>query len=385
MSVDRSWLEQIVAEDEHGLLDTPVKAAPKTSQSRLVDAFQEICAFIETHGRSPEENPNDIAEWQLAHRLKGIVNDPEQCAALAEYDIHGVLVEPEPPASIEEIIAKDDLGILDGDGDVDIFTLRHVPGKTIQPDEVAERRECKDFDEFRDLFTGCQAELKTGERALIDSRREAVIQQGTFFVIGGVLAYVAEVRDEKKQAGRRIARLRVIYENGTESNLLLRSLARRLYDDGRVVTESNHTTLEKMGLEPNTPMGAVYVLRSMSTDPQVVAIPNLCKIGFTKGKTADRIKNAANEKTYLNAPVRIVREFMIPSAIASNIETLIQTFFASARIDVTYERDGEKIAVAREWFSVPIEAIDEAIQLISAGTVISYAYDPERRCIGLRA
>jgi hypothetical protein len=132
-------------------------------------------------------------------------------------------------------------------------------------------------------------------------------------------------------------------------------------------------------------MGALYVLQSLSTDPQITAIPNLCKIGFTTGKTVDRIKNAANEKTYLNAPVHVVREYLMPSAIASNIEALVHTFFASARIDVTYERSGEKVSVAREWFSVPLSVIDESVDLLSAGTITNYVYDREAGTIVLRA
>ena len=385
MSVDRSWLEQIVAEDEHGLLDTPVKAAPKTPQSRLVDAFQEICAFIEKHGRAPDKNPNDITEWQLHHRLKGIVNDPKQCAALAEYDIHGVLVEPEPPASIEEIIAKDDLGILDGDGDVDIFTLRHVPGKTIQPDEVAERRECKDFDEFKPLFVECHAQLKAGERSLIlPDRKEASINQGTFFVSGGVLGYIAEVGDERRERGRRSARLRCIYENGTESNILLRSLARAMYEGGRIVTESSAVTLEKMGFEVEAGHGEIYVLRSLSQDPQVQAIPDLHKIGFTRTSTAKRIIQASEQRTYLNAPVEIVATYAVDARVASNIESVLHRFFSAAQMNVTYERDGEKVAVAREWFSVPRAVIDEAVQLLSSGTITNYEFDPLLRTIRLR-
>ncbi len=376
-SVDPAWLQQIIEEDEHGLLAIPVKAAPITRDERLVNAFKEICTFIEKHGRAPEKNMNDVAEFQLHARLQGIVNDPAQREALAEYDVHGVLAEPEPPATIEEIFATDDTGLLDSSDDVpDIFTLTHVPEKVNLPDEVAERTKCEDFDQFEELFKECHAELKRGDRTLIETGKQDSIQQGTFFVLGGVLGYIAEIGDEKREGGRRIARLRCIFDNGTEANYLLRTLQRHMYDGGKIVTEPNLVTLAKMGLQPETKMGALYVLQSLSTDSQITAIPNLCKIGFTTGKTADRIKNAANEKTYLNAPVHVVREYLMPSTIASDIESIMHTFFANARIDVTYERDGEKVAVAREWFSVPIDAVDEAVALISAGTIVNYEYDP---------
>lgn len=385
MSVDRAWLEQVIAEDEHGLLEVPVKAPPKTAEARLVDAFKEVCAFIERHGRAPEENPNDITEWQLHHRLKGIVNDPDQREALKEYDVHGVLVEPEPPASIEEIIASDDFGVLDGDDEIDIFTLKHVPETREEPEEVAERRPCKDFADFEPLFKECHAQLRTGERTLIlPERKEATVNTGTFFVVRGVLAYVASVGEESREKSGRRARLRVIFENGTESNLLLRSLTRHLYDGGRVVTEPAEVTLEKLGFEVEAGHGEVYVLRSLSTDPQVVEIPNLHKIGFTKGSTKKRIVQASEQRTYLNAPVEIVATWAVDKRVASDIESLLHRFFDAARIEVTYERDGERVASAREWFSVPIEAIDEAVQLIAAGTIANYRYDAEERQVVLR-
>jgi hypothetical protein len=385
-SVDPSWLRQIIEEDEHGLLIIPVKAAPVTRDERLVTAFKEICTFIETHGRAPEKNTSDVDEFQLHARLQAIVTDPVQREALSEYDVHGVLTEPEPPATIEEIFATDDAGLLDGGDDApDIFTLTHIKEKVNLPDEIADRTRCEDFEQFEPLFKRCHAELKAGERSLIEFRNESQISEDSFFVTGGVIAYVAEIGDEKKEAGRRVARLRVIYENGTESNPLLRSFGRNLYKNGKRITEPNHTTLERMGLMKSTKMGVVYVLRSLSTDPQVVAIPDLHKIGFTTRTTADRIKQANQEKTYLNAPVEVVAEYGLPAAIASNVENLIHKFFAAARISVHYERNGAVVTEAKEWYSVPRDVINEVVELVGAGTIVNYEYDPATQTLRLRS
>lgn len=60
----------------------------------------------------------------------------------------------------------------------------------------------------------------------------AEIKQGEFFIVGGQIAYVAEVGKEfVSQYDRRDSRLRVIYDNGTESDVLLRSLQRALHRD----------------------------------------------------------------------------------------------------------------------------------------------------------
>ena len=384
-SVDPAWLQQIIAEDEHGLLIIPVKAAPITRDERLVTAFKEICTFIETHGRAPEKNTSDVNEYQLHARLQAIVTDPVQREALAEYDVHGVLIEPEPPATIEEIFTSDDSGLLDGDDDTpDIFTLRNVPKKVNAPDEIAERAKCKDFGQFEPLFKQCHVELRSGERSVIEFRNESSISEDSFFVTGGVLAYVAEIGDEKKEAGRRVARMRVIYENGTESNPLLQSFSRILYKNGKRITEPNHTTLAKMGLEVGTKMGRVYVLQSLSTDPQVTAIPNLHKIGYTTKTTEERIKQANKEKTYLNAPVKIVADWELAAAIAPNVEGIIHQFLADARIQVRYTHAGKTVAEAHEWFSVPIHIINEVVRLIGAGSIVNYAYDKQAQAVKLR-
>jgi len=385
VSVDPEWLRQVIESDEYGLLSLPVKAAPVTSQDRLVASFQEICSFIETHGRSPEANSANVAEYQLHARLHAIINDPEQRAALAAYDTYGVLVEPEPPASIDEIFASDTLGVLEEAAAVEIFTLKNVPAERTSPEEVAERQPCPDFEKFEPLFKQCHAELREGSRTMIEFRNESQISAESFYVVRGVLAYVAEIGEETKVRGRRVARLRCIFENGTESNLLLQSLARSLYDDGRRVTEPNHVTLERMGLQAETPMGTVYVLRSLSKDPQVQAIPHLHKIGSTKGTTSSRIANAKRSTTYLNAPVRAVAEFQMPLAIARRIESTLHRFFAAGLIDVTYEHKGDVVKTAKEWFSVPLGAIEEAIDLIEANTIASYEYDRATESIRLHA
>lgn len=384
MSVDPEWLKEIIENDETGLLTLPTKVAPTTSHDRLVTGFNEICAFIETHGRPPEPTPSDMAEFKLYHRLHAILDDPEQRAELAEYDRHGILVEPEPPATLDEIFASDDLGVLDESPAVAIFTLKHVPAEKSSPDEVAERQPCPDFEQFAPLFKQCHADLKAGTRQMIEFRNESQISAESFYVVRGVLAYVADIGEEAKVRGRRVARLRCIFENGTESNLLLASLARSLYDNGRRVTEPAAVTLARMGLEVETTMGVIYVLRSLSAEPQVTSIPNLHKIGFTNTTTAKRVVNAAHAKTYLNAPVKIVAEYGVPAAIASGVEMAIHHFFAAARLNVTYERDGESITSADEWFSVPLQVIDEAISLLEAETITNYEYDPLTETIRIR-
>ena len=69
---------------------------------------------------------------------------------------------------------------------------------------------------------------------------KAEIRPGAFFIVGGQIAYVAEMDEIFSNAqGRTDARLRVIFDNGTESGMLMRSLQRQLHDDdaGRRITD----------------------------------------------------------------------------------------------------------------------------------------------------
>lgn len=65
-----------------------------------------------------------------------------------------------------------------------------------------------------------------------DSGIRVRIEQGDFFILSGQMAYVAAVGDTfRNQSGHEDARLRVIFDNQTESAMLRRSLQRALYKD----------------------------------------------------------------------------------------------------------------------------------------------------------
>jgi hypothetical protein len=384
LSINREWLASIVADDPAGLLDTPAKPTAITRDERLIARFQEICDFIEARGRSPEGNAADPQEFSLHARLKAILADPDQCALLRDFDTVGALVEPEPPETLEEVVGDDPAGLLDEGAD--LFELRNVPVLISQPDHVASRQECSDFEDFRSLFEQCHADIRAGRRKIIPFRGETQISVGAFFVYGGLLAYVESMGDASRERGKKVvARLRCILENGTEFDPLLRSFGRQLYKHGRRVTEPSEDTLNRMGLEPGTKMGFVYVLRSLSTDSQVAAIPDLHKIGFTTRTTAARIQQANAEKTYLRAPVALAAEYSLPASLASGIEATLHQFFAGAKIQVTYEHGGVVLSEANEWFSVPLSAIDEAIDLINVEALSEHEYDPVSRTIRLKA
>jgi hypothetical protein len=323
---------------------------------------------------------------KLCFRLEALRGNDLQREELAPHDELGLLREPEPPASIEEAAGDDPLGLLGGP-EVDIYDLRNVPKEpSAQPDRVAQREPCDDFDQFEPLFKQCHAELRSGLRRLVPFRNERAIRVGAFYVHRGVLTYVAAEGERfQEKEGRINTRLRCIFDNGTEADLLLRSLASQLYQFGKQVTDPVEATNNAVEMQLDGTTGYVYVLRSLSTDPQVTAIPDLHKIGFTTLTTAQRTSGAKKHATFLGADVEEVAVYEMPATMARGVERLLHQFFSAALVDAWFEQGGVTTAEMNEWFSVPLEEIDKAIELLQAETIGTYEYDVEAGEIRLRA
>lgn len=382
--MDALNLKKMIDEDEFGLLKLVPKPTPMSPEDRLLAAYQEVSAFVTEHGREPRVSPTDVSETKLAMRLNAMATNEDQRNALKAHDSLGLLKEPEPPKSLEDVLADDRSGLLD-DPD-DLFRLEHIPKSRTSPERIARRTPCPDFDKFEPLFAECHADLRTGVRRLLPFKNPQQITQGSFFVLNGVLVYIAHIGERRQDAtGDSNARMRCIFENATESDLLLRSLASQLYQDGKTVTEPELVQATPIELDPDTPMGVVYVLRSLSEDPQVRAIPHLHKIGCTIKTTQQRTRDAVKETTYLMSPVELVTDYKVPAGVEQKIEELLHRLFASARLDVSFELGGETMLEAHEWFSVPLAVIDEAVTLIEADTITNFEYDLEEQRLRLKA
>jgi len=384
---NKEKLLEIFDNDPLGLLD--IKSAPsdkQTADERLVKSFLEVNEFVEKYGHEPQKSFN-VHERKLYSRLKAIREDRTKIMALMAYDEYNLLPtqteeETEEVHSIDDILSNDNLGILD-DGAEEIFNIKHVPKETTMPDYVARRKPCKKFEKFEPLFIECQKDLKEGRRKLYPFKDEQQIHQGYFFVLKGVLLYIAEVGKREKIKGKVNARLRCIFENGTESDMLLRSLSAELYKDGRRVSEYKDRLNEQFGgvIEEDTENGFIYILRSKSEDPKIKEIENLYKIGFSTVPVEQRISNAENETTYLMAGVEVVAEYQCFNMNPQKFEQLLHNFFGKAclNIDIFDERGNRH--TPREWFSVPLDVIDAAIGYILSGEIVQYRYDVDREMI----
>jgi hypothetical protein len=281
-----------------------------------------------------------------------------------------------------ELISSDDP--LLRDSAEQIFTLRHVEAspKTV-PDEIAKRQQCEDFAAFSPIFASIAADLDSGRRRTSPFEGEASVKPGAAFVFHGLTAYIAEVDTKERRGKNYNARSRVIFSNGTESNLLLRSFARALYDDTnpRQIIETTpaasgplFTGIADAGRADDLLTGSIYIVESLSTEPSIAELRGrLYKIGFTTQPVKDRLANVEADSTFLFAPVRIVAVFETVNLNAGKLEKLIHQFFVHARlrIDVILGRT----VSPQEWFVVPIDLVREAINRMIDGSIVDYRYD----------
>lgn len=380
---DDALLEELGVEAE-----APRHGSRTPREERIIAGFEEIQRFFDEHGRAPQHGEGrDIFERLYAVRLDRLREQADCRAILEPFDHQGLLrgqagqpmAEPDD-LSDDELLAE--LGI-ESDESNDITTLKHVRSAADKrtAEVVANRTACLDFDVFKPLFAQLRADLDAGTR---DTRRfgeNAEIKKGEFFILSGQFAYVADVDKEfVAEYGRPDRRLRVIYDNGTESDLLLRSLQRALYKDegGRRITDPNLGPLFGSGAdEEDLQSGTIYVLQSKSNHPDIAANRQLIhKIGVTGGRVETRVANAAKDATYLLAEIEVVATYTLYNINRTKLENLIHRIFEPARLDLTiHDRFGNPVK-PKEWFLVPLAAINEAVERIKDGSITKMMYDP---------
>lgn len=376
--------------DALGVEVAPLKVSSRTPrEERIIAGFEDILRFHQTHGRTPLHDENrDIFERLYAVRLDQLRKLPEAQTLLAELDspglLSGLVAAPVNVDDLDEDALLAELGIsAEPANEDDITVLRHVRSSAEKraAEEIADRMPCADFDKFQPLFERVERELKAGLRKTLRFGRDTRIVSGNYFIVGGQLAYVAEIGETiKAPNGESDARLRVIYANGTESNLLRRSLQRALYKDetGRRLTDPDIGPLFGDAPEPDDiESGTIYVLRSRSDHPFVAEHRELIhKIGVTGGKVETRIAGADKDATYLLADVDVVATYKLHNLNRTKLENLFHRLFGAAQLDLTIEDRFGNPVKPREWFLVPLHLIDEAVQRIRDGSITDVVYDP---------
>lgn len=364
------------------------KAGRSPREERIIAGFEEIQRFADEHGRAPQHGEDrDIFERLYAVRLDRLRGLEEYRSLLVPLDVQGLLT-CEATASAVSSTSMDDDELLaeleDMEDGTDITELRHVRTAADKraAEDIANRQRCEDFDRFKPLFQQVQADIEIGVRQTRPFELKAEIRPGSWFIVGGQKAYVANMGEIFSNAqGRTDARLRVIFDNGTESNLLMRSLQRALHKDkaGRRITDPVAGPLFAGQREDgDLETGTIYVLRSKSDNPVVVQHRDvLHKIGVTGGKVETRIANAKLDPTFLLADVEIIATYKLSNINRTKLENLIHRIFGPARLDIEIKDRFGNPVIPREWFLVPLFVVDEAVERIKDGTITSYTYDPK--------
>ena len=384
-------LQDIFDNDPLGLLEVKPLVAIRNEDNILVSKFQEIIDFYQHNQRLPLEN-NGVYQHTLYSRLCDFRESESKRKILEQFDEFGLLVPVEKKVfTIDDILNEDPLGLLDED-DMGLFDFNFVqrPDERASADFVARRKAIQNFEKYEQLFKDCQRDLKQGDRQLIKFH-ENQIQKGAFFVLNGLLVYVDKLMDiTTDKFGKRDGRTKLIFENGTESNMLFRSLGKGLFQNGQGITftneemntqfENNYNNISDEDKES----GFIYILKSKSDKPEIKDIKHLYKIGFSTTTVEERIKNAAQEPTYLMAEVRIVMTYKCFNMNTHKLELLLHNFFGSSCLNVdVFDTLGNR-HTPREWFIAPLDIIEQAVQLIISGEIVKYRYVGENEEIVVR-
>ncbi|TAN46125.1 MAG: GIY-YIG nuclease family protein [Nitrospirae bacterium] len=390
-------LQEIFENDPLGLLNVKSKSPLPTPDDRLIASFQEINDFYEKYNREPEQG-GGIQEHPLYARLKGIRENQAKIEILKEHDRCGLLnYEQKQINSLDDIFNDDALGLLDDDSE-GLFEYKHIKKQDdrASADFVARRKPCKDFAKYEALFKEVQKDLSGGKRKLL-AFKEDNLKAGVFYVHNGVLLLLENVDFEEEvqqfKSGSRVrkdGRTRVIFENGTESNMLYRSLYKALLANGKAVSENvdkvNEQFIEKFGniTDEDKEAGFIYILKSKSDRQEIREIQHLYKIGYSKTAIEERIRNASQEPTYLMAEVRIVMAYKCFNMNPQKLEQLLHNFFGKSCLNIDVFDNAGNRHTPREWFIAPLDVIEEAIKYIINGEIVKYRYDENLESVILR-
>lgn len=382
------WEKELKVIFEDPLLaDVTAPKKKATSSDRLIAGFQQITAFVEAHHRLPQDS-DDREERTLYNQWQGLQKDPAKRKRCIPYDTLNLLTKEESSSTVSDptvayqtpqneldSIFNDPL-FADVKEDNGLFDIPEYMRKKLderrEADYVAQRVKCEDFAVFENGFKTVHEGLKAGKYKLIKFREEHVAK-GRYFVDNGMLVYLAGLDQvEKNRHGKKNSRTRCVYENGMESGIYMQTLCKNLYANGYTVQDCSAVAddyLKKQFMVTNEDVesGLIYVLRSLSTRPEIASIPNLYKIGFTTTSLEARIAHAKDEPTYLCADVKVVATWKVYNVKSSTFESLIHKLFDDVQLQVTV--DGK---TPKEWFIVPLEVICQAVNYMTQGKTVMF-------------
>ena len=371
---------------ELGVVVEPEKAPSRTPrEERIIAGFEEVQRFVETHGRAPRHGEDsDIFERLYAVRLDRI-REQDDCRALLSHFDHQDFLSHSPEAASLSLEGMDDEALLSELGvesaAPDIGELRHVrpSAEKRAAEEIATRSKCGDFDSFRPLSSRCRRNWTP-----VSGKPASLVFRPTSSPAGFSSSAVRRPtwprweEEFTQRYGDRDARLRVIFDNGTESNMLRRSLQRALHKDekGRRILETSAGPLfadetaaatRPAALSCAAEQGGHSVCRrEPEPRPQ-----DWCH--HREGGNAHRRRTARSDVP--DGEVEIVATYHLYNIDRAKLEKLIHRIFSPARLDIEIEDRFGNPVVPREWFLAPLDAINDAVEKIREGTITRYRYD----------
>ncbi|QLL70425.1 GIY-YIG nuclease family protein [Lactobacillus sp. 3B(2020)] len=382
-------LDDIFSDPELDEILKPLEKKPKLkAMDPDVHSFEEVQDWVREHGRKPENTRSDLTERRMFHRLKGMQKKYDK---LHDYDELGLLVAEDKSVykqlaeevkkdtntksfnTLDDVLNDDSILFDDldniGSDEPKFFDTEKVTRKQDNnPDAVAQRQKMDNFDEYKQMFRAVQKDIASGRRQLLPFRNYEILLHH-FYVLRGQLIYIEafgeDIQKDNKNGSYKDKRVHVIYENGTENNVLFRGLGSSLYGrGGKIVSEPENDDIKLTADDYET--GYIYVLKSLSKDPQISEIKSLYKIGFTASSVKKRIANAENEPTYLYAPVKLIEQFQVINLDPEALETAIHHTLANYRLDVDIKAPNGRMITPREWFVVDLPKVEEIINTIVA-------------------
>lgn len=359
----------------------------RSSSDKLIDGFLEICDYVRTHGHAPEKE----SDPKLYNMLQGILKSEAKKERCRPYDEYGILPEGEVVSEsqpeyaepelteeeqLEQIMNDPLFDDVDSGADAGLFDIPDYMRERLKARKDAEyigsHRPCEDFEKYEAGFREIHDGLKSGKYKLTKFSVKN-LRVGSYFVDDGMIGYLAAFDDEGvNRYGNRDGRTRVIYENGTESDIKYKTITKNLCVTGYSVVDSSNMSDEEFERhftigEKDVESGTIYVLRSKSRLPEIASLKNLYKIGFTATSLESRLANARKEPTYLCADVEVVATWKVYNVKSSAFEALIHKLFGSVQLQITVDGHHPK-----EWFIVPFPAIEEGVNAIISGKPVAY-------------
>lgn len=408
------------AEDELDLLNgVTAKKESLSEADKQLQKLDGICKFIEKEKRLPSRDSTDFAEQRLAVRYHSLCySNPdlqEACLAFRE-KVNGRpadenVTEPaaqtdsEPElsfSSLEDIFNRDSLGMLDIPDDFVPPVSLHKTKKVIvnKADTVAKSVPCPNFAEYAPLFDEIRVHLKSGNLKTSKFKGYAHrFEPGQIFILNGIFVLVAacDYKNVVSKNHKKAYRIRLIYSNGTEVSPLNYTFLESINIDelsARIqavnaagesflkelkeyfADEQETFSKQKAGSDGS---GYIYILRTLSKDPELLKFQEssyLVKIGFCTTTVEERIKNAANDATYLFAPVELITSIRCSGMDVHRFEQLIHACLYAHRLKVTLTTAEGKKFNPREWFTVSADTAIDVAMHIKDGTINQYKIDP---------